>query len=245
MGNDFVLEIAAFSLEGALAAQLAGADRIEFCDNPGEGGTTPSFGALKTARKRIGTQLYPIIRPRGGNFVYTDDEFEIMKIDLQLCKAIKCDGVVIGMLNADGTVDVKRCEELVKLADGMGVTFHRAFDRTVDPFEAMEDIIDIGCERILTSGQVPNALDGKDLIWKLIEKAEDRITIMPGSGVRSDNIAELATATCATEFHSSARMLAESKKVKQKKTMDEKLATVSVDEKEIKAMIKALEKHFR
>ncbi len=245
MGNDFVLEIAAFSLEGALAAQLAGADRIEFCDNPDEGGTTPSFGALKTARKRIGTQLYPIIRPRGGNFVYTDDEFEIMKIDLQLCKAIKCDGVVIGMLNADGTVDTKRCEELVKLADGMGVTFHRAFDRTVDPFEAMEDIINIGCERILTSGQVPNALDGIELIWKLIEKADDRITIMPGSGVRSDNIVEIAKATCATEFHSSARMLAEAKKVKQKKSMDEKLATVSVDEKEIKAMIKALEKHFR
>jgi copper homeostasis protein len=140
---------------------------------------------------------------------------------------------------------VKRCEELVKLADGMGVTFHRAFDRTVDPFEAMEDIIDIGCERILTSGQVPNALDGKDLIWKLIEKAEDRITIMPGSGVRSENIAEIATATCATEFHSSARMLVETKKVKQKKTMEENLVTVSVDEKEIKAMIKALEKHFR
>lgn len=245
MGNDFVLEVATFSLEGALAAQLAGADRIELCDNPGEGGTTPSFGMLKTARKQIRAQLYPIIRPRGGNFVYSAEEFEIMKIDLQLCKAIKCDGVVFGILNADGTVDKKRNAELVKLADGMDVTFHRAFDRTIDPFQAMDDIIDIGFQRILTSGQVPNALDGVELIWKLIEKCDDQITIMPGSGINSENIAAIAKATCATEFHSSARINVEAKKIKQKKSMEETLSVVSTDEKEIKAMYKALEKFFR
>lgn len=242
---NFTLEVAAFTLEGALIAQKAGADRIELCDNPGEGGTTPSFGMLKTARKKIQVQLYPMIRPRGGNFVYTDDEFEMMKIDLQLCKAIKCDGVVIGMLNADGTVDKKRCAELVELAGGMSVTFHRAFDRAADPFQALEDIIDIGCERILTSGQVPNALDGSKLIFQLIEKADDRITIMPGSGVRSTNIAEIAEQTCATEFHTSARMNVEHKKIYQQKSMNENLSIVAVDEKEVKATLKALEKFFK
>jgi len=241
----FTLEIAAFTLEGALLAQKAGADRIELCDNPGEGGTTPSLGMLKTARKRIGVQIYPIIRPRGGNFVYSDDEFEMMKTDVQICKALKYDGVVIGILNADGTVDKDRCEELVELAGEMGVTFHRAFDRTADPFQAMEDIIKTGCERILTSGQVPNAADGTNLIFKLIEKADDRIIIMPGSGVRSDNILQIAEQTCATEFHTSARVNTEAKKIKGKGSMNETLHLVSVDEKEVKAIIKLLEKFLR
>jgi len=241
----FTLEIAAFTLEGALIAQKAGADRIELCSNPVEGGTTPSLGMLKTARKRIGVQMYPIIRPRGGNFVYTDDEFDSMKTDLQICKALKYDGVVIGILNADGTVDKKRCAELVEMAGDMGVTFHRAFDRTVDPFQALEDIIDIGCERILTSGQVPNAQDGAKTIFKLIEKADDRITLMPGGGIRSTNIAEIAAETCATEFHTSARMDVEGKKITGKASMQESLSSVSVDEKEVKALIKVLEKYFR
>lgn len=242
---NFTLEIAAFTLDGALAAQNAGADRIELCDNPGEGGTTPSLGMLKTARKMLGVQVYPIIRPRGGHFVYNDAEFEMMKTDVQICKALRYDGVVIGLLNADGTVDKKRCAELVELAGEMGVTFHRAFDRTADPFKALEDIIDTGCERILTSGQVPNALDGADLIFKLVEQAGDRISIMPGSGVRSDNIIAIAEKTCAVEFHSSARLNVTSKKNKAKASMNEDLPVVSVDEKEVKAMIKALEKYFR
>ena len=241
----FTLEIAAFTLEGALIAQKAGADRIELCDNPGEGGTTPSLGMLKTARKRIGVQVYPIIRPRGGNFVYSDDEFEMMKTDVQICKALKYDGVVIGILNADGKVDKDRCKELVDLAGEMSVTFHRAFDRAADPFQAMEDIIEIGCERILTSGQVPNALDGAKLIFELIEKADDRIIIMPGSGVRSDNILQIAEQTCATEFHTSARVNTEVKKIKLKTSMNETLPFVSVDEKEVKTIIKMLEKFFR
>jgi len=241
----FTLEIAAFTLEGAMAAQKAGADRIELCTNYAEGGTTPSLGMLKTARKKIGVQLYPIIRPRGGNFVFSDDEFEVMKTDLQICKALKYDGVVIGILNPDGTVDTDRCEELVELAGEMGVTFNRAFDRTPDPFKALEDIIEIGCERILTSGQVPEALAGADTILKLIEKADDRIAIMAGGGIRSHNILEIAEKTCAVEFHTSARIDVEPKKAKAKTSMKENLSFVSADEKEIKAMIKVLEKFLR
>ena len=220
-----------------MMAQTAGANRIELCDNPGDGGTTPSYGFIKAARKHLQIELYPIIRPRGGDFLYSADEFKIMMSDIQLCKKFGCDGIVIGMLNADGTVDKERCAVLTELAYPMGVTFHRAFDRTVDPFKAMEDIIEIGCERILTSGQQPNALDAADLISKLIEQATERIIIMPGSGIRSKNIIELATKTGAIEFHTSARILSESKMNFTNKQMNESLISVAVDKDEIKNII--------
>lgn len=230
------LEAIGFTIEGCIVAQDAGADRIELCDNPGDGGTTPSYGLIKAARKKLSIELFPIIRPRGGDFFYSDDEFEIMKADVMLCKKNGCDGVVIGILNADGTVDTNRCSQLVELAYPLGVTFHRAFDRTVDAFKAMEDIIDIGCERILTSGQKPSVADGMALVRSLIEAAGERIIIMPGSGVRADNIVEIARVTKATEFHSSVRMTTDSKMNFNNPSLNEQLKTVSVDANEIKKM---------
>ena len=182
---NFKLEVIAFNIESCKLAQKSGAHRIELCDNPGEGGTTTSIGMIKAARANVDIELFPIIRPRGGDFLYSDDEFEIMKEDILQCKNIGCDGVVIGLLNAEGTIDKTRTSKLVNLAYPMSVTFHRAFDRANDPFKAMEDIIESGCERILTSGQQPSALEGIELISALIKKAEERIIIMPGSGLRS------------------------------------------------------------
>ena len=135
----FTLEVIGFTIEGCMIAQDAGADRIELCDNPGDGGTTASYGFIKAAREALHIQLYPIIRPRGGDFLFSEEEFEIMKTDVQLCKELSCDGVVIGMLNKDGSIDKKRCSHLVSLAYPLGVSFHRAFDRCSNPFEALED----------------------------------------------------------------------------------------------------------
>ena len=237
---NFILEVIGFTMEGCLAAQNAGAHRLELCDSPADGGTTPSYGFIRAARERLHIKLFPIIRPRSGDFFYSDEEFEIMKSDVKICKQTGCDGIVTGLLMKDGTVDKKRCGLLVDHAYPMGVTFHRAFDRTVDPFKALEDILDIGCERILTSGQQPNAFDGAGLIKELVEKADDRIVVMPGSGVRSDNIMTIATATGAVEFHSSARKKVGSKMDYLNPELKEDLTTFSVDEDEIKMMLSLL-----
>ncbi|MFN8248638.1 MAG: copper homeostasis protein CutC [Ferruginibacter sp.] len=231
---EFLLEVIGFNIESCTLAQEAGANRIELCDGPGEGGTTPSYGFIKAARKRLNIDLYPIIRPRGGDFLYTDDEFEIMKTDILVCKKLGCDGVVTGSLNADGTVDKTRCSQLVEIAFPMGVTFHRAFDRTKDPFTALEDIIECGFERILTSGLEPDAMQGASLIASLIEKADERIVIMPGSGIRSDNIGEIANRTKAHEFHTSARINSNSRMDFLQQGLKETLQSVSVDTEEVK-----------
>lgn len=201
-----LLEICAFNLPAALVAQEAGADRIELCSGPEEGGVTPSAGLIRTAREKLKIPVYPIIRPREGDFLYSEEEFSVMLRDVELCRGLGCDGVVIGMLLADGSVDQSRCSRLVETAYPMGVTFHRAFDRAADPFEALETIIGMGCERILTSGQRPVVIEGAELLRELVREADERIVIMPGSGVRSDNIAELAAKTGAVEFHTSARV---------------------------------------
>ncbi len=237
---NYSLETIAFNIQSCITAQSAGAHRIELCANPGEGGTTPSFGFIQAARKVLDIQLYPIIRPRGGDFLYSSEEFEIMKADVQLCKDLGCEGVVIGLLNEDATIDKKRCAVLVRLAYPMGVTFHRAFDRVIDPAKALEDVIETGCERILTSGFHPTASEGAENIKKLIELADDRIIIMPGSGVRADNIIELAQMTGAVEFHSSARKNSESKMTVTNSLMNERLQTVELNEAEIKNMIDKL-----
>ncbi|MEO7523934.1 MAG: copper homeostasis protein CutC, partial [Ferruginibacter sp.] len=171
---------------------------------------------------------------RGGDFLYSDDEFTVMKNDVALCKHLGCDGIVTGILNRDGTVDTERCGQLVNLAYPLGVTFHRAFDRTADPFKALEEIIEMGCERILTSGQTPSINDGLDLVSKLIAKSEERIIIMPGSGVRAGNIAELAARTNATEFHTSARTTIQSNMDFRSEKMNEDLKIISVDEQEVR-----------
>lgn len=199
------LEICANGVSSALAAQEGGAIRVELCDNLGEGGTTPSYGQITLARKLLNIQLYPIIRPRGGDFLYTDLEFEVMKADIKECVKLGCDGVVIGILKADGQIDIARCAELVELANPLGVTFHRAFDVCANPSIALEDIIRIGCERILTSGGRQTAVQGTTLIAQLVQQAAGRIEIMPGSGVNENNIAELVEQTGATVFHTTAK----------------------------------------
>jgi copper homeostasis protein len=187
----FQLEICCFNLESVRIAAEAGAQRIELCADPEGGGTTPSLGMIKTAKRFTGIQVYPIIRPRGGDFLYSEEEFESMLIDVALCKQLDCEGIVTGILRQDGSIDKKRTAKLVDLAYPMGVTFHRAFDCSIDPFEALEDIVEIGCERILTSGQMPMAVDGVPLIRDLIRQAGDRMILMPGSGVRAHNIIAL------------------------------------------------------
>lgn len=239
----FKLEVIGFTIESCLIAQAAGAHRIELCDNPSEGGTTPSYGFIKAAREKLTIELYPIIRPRGGDFLYSDTEFEIMKADVQICKNIGCNGVVIGILLADGTVDKERCKQLIDIAYPMGVTFHRAFDRTADPFKALEDIISIGCERILTSGQKPSVNEGVQILIDLVQQANERIIIMPGSGVRAENIVALANKTNALEFHTSARIHINSKMEFINKSMNEQLTTVAPDSNEIKRIIEQLEKN--
>ena len=231
---DYRLEICAFNLSSTLVAQQAGADRIEFCAGPEEGGTTPSAGAIRTARELLRIALYPIIRPRGGDFLYSDEEFRSMIRDIEYCKQVGCNGVVFGILLADGSVDKARCARLVEIAYPLGVTFHRAFDWCANPFEAMETIIGIGCERILTSGQRPKALEGVEMIDQLVREADDRIVIMPGSGIRSANIVELAEKTGASEFHTSARALKASAMAYVNAAMKESQDSVMADPDEIR-----------
>ncbi|HVT85325.1 MAG TPA: copper homeostasis protein CutC [Chitinophagaceae bacterium] len=201
----YLIEIATSDFATTQSAIAGGADRIELCANLAEGGTTPSYGHIKRCREAFDVLLFPIIRPRGGDFLYSKDEYEIMVSDVKLCKQFGCDGIVIGLLNMDGTIDIARTSELIELAYPMEVTFHRAFDRCKDPFEAMEELIRIGCQRILTSGQKPTVSEGLDLIAELNKKADDRIIIMPGSGLRKENIKLIAEKTGCTEFHSSLR----------------------------------------
>lgn len=207
----YIIEIATSDFATTQSAVEGGANRIELCANLAEGGTTPSFGTIKQCRDAFDVLLYPIIRPRGGDFLYGKDEFEIMLQDVKLCKQLGCDGIVIGLLNMDGTIDKVRTSALIEVAYPLGVTFHRAFDRCREPFEAMEQLIEIGCERILTSGQKPSVIDGVDLVADLNKKAAERIIIMPGSGVRKENIKVLAEKTGCTEFHSSLRGKGQSK----------------------------------
>lgn len=227
------LEICAFNLSSALVAQQAGADRIEFCAAAEEGGTTPSAGAIRTARENLRIPLYPIIRPREGDFLYSDEEYRSMIRDIEYCKQVGCNGVVFGILAADGSVDKGRSARLVEIAYPMGVTFHRAFDWCANPFESMETIIGIGCERILTSGQRPMALEGAALIDQLVREADDRIVIMPGSGVRAANIVELVEKTGASEYHTSARVLKASAMAFVNAAMKESQDCVMVDGDEV------------
>ena len=235
-----VLEVCCYNLHSALIAQEAGAHRVELCADPGDGGTTPSYSLIKTARKKLNIALYPIIRTRGGDFLFSDEEFDVMLHDVIACKKIGCDGVVIGILQTDGTVDKSKCRQLVEAAYPLGVTFHRAFDWAINPFEALEDIIDIGCERILTSGQQPTAIQGAPLIADLVKQSADRIIIMPGSGIRASNIADVAKDTGATEFHSSARINIKTSMAYLNAAMQEEQVTVMADRHEIENMLKQI-----
>ena len=206
----YKFEICATSVASCIAAQEGGADRVELCAGIPEGGTTPSYGMIRNARESISIALNVIIRPRGGDFLYSENEIQEMLYDIQVAKELGADGLVFGCLNPDGSVDMSAMSRLMKAAGDTPVTFHRAFDHTNYPFKALEDIISLGCARILTSGCRPTALEGVDLLAQLVEKAGDRIIIMPGCGVKENNIAEIARLSGAREFHFSARESVES-----------------------------------
>lgn len=200
-----ILEICAGSVESAIAARDGGAARIELCAALEIGGTTPSAGLIAEARKIEGIVLNVIIRPRGGDFLYNEHEAACMEQDIRTCRQLGADGVVIGALTAEGDIDTALCKRLIDAADGMSITFHRAFDMCRDPKRALEELIAIGCDRVLTSGQAATAEAGLPLLKELVQQAAGRISIMPGCGVNSGNAARILQATGAVEIHASAR----------------------------------------
>lgn len=227
---DYKIEICANSVASCLQAQKGGAYRVELCAGIPEGGTTPSYGEIAVARELLDIKLNIIIRPRGGDFLYSDVEHRAMLHDIEMAKKLGVNGVVIGCLKADGTINMARNKELIDAAQGMNVTFHRAFDMCKDPFESLEQIIELGCDTILTSGQKPTAIEGVSLLSELVAKANNRIIIMPGSGVNEDNIAILAKETKATEFHFSAREPIDSKMKYRNPNLKMGGTVVSIDE---------------
>jgi copper homeostasis protein len=236
-----LLEIAVFNFQSAVIAENAGADRIELCDNPAEGGTTPSYGNLIKTIETISIPVFPIIRPRGGDFLYSTEEWEIVLKDIAICKELGFSGIVTGSLQANGSVHLNQLQMAVDKAYPMQVTFHRAFDRVANPFEAMEQIINAGCSRILTSGGYPEVMEGIALLSTLVQQANNRIIIMPGSGVRSTNISKIQHITGAVEFHSSARIPVTSAMEFINPLMNENLQDISVDPNEIMLMKAALQ----
>lgn len=199
------LEICCYSAESAILAEKSGAHRIELCDNYTEGGTTPSFGTIKQTLQKVNIPVNVIVRPRGGDFLYSDLEYEIIKDDVLKIKDLKANGIVIGYLLEDGDIDIARTKEIVKLASPMEVTFHRAFDMCKDPFVALEQLKDIGITRILTSGTKNTAIEGSDIVSELVQNSENKIIIMPGSGINIENLQELIIKTNAQEYHCSAK----------------------------------------
>jgi len=201
----FRLEICVDSVTSAINAQEAGANRIELCDNIREGGTTPGPGKIITVRKNLDIDMNVLIRPRGSDFLYSDIEFDVMRRDIEFCGESGIDGIVIGILLKDGSIDVERTAKLAEIARPMSVTFHRAFDLSADPAVGLENIIKTGADRLLTSGMKNKAEDGISLIQKLVNDAGKRIIIMPGSGINENNIELIARETGAKEFHLTGR----------------------------------------
>ncbi|MBN1297939.1 copper homeostasis protein CutC, partial [bacterium] len=199
--SPILIEACVTSVPCAIGACQAGARRVELCDNLYAGGTTPGPGSIQAARAHLEIDLHVMIRPRGGDFLYSTLEFEIMKSEIQFCRDHHVDGIVFGILRSDGTVDIDRCAELIGLAGTMSTTFHRAFDMTRDPFAALNDLIALGIHRILTSGQRPSAREGIDLIADLVQAAGRRIIIMPGVGIDPFNAAHIMKQSGAREFH--------------------------------------------
>jgi len=197
-----LLEICVETLATAQAAERGGADRIELCENLAVGGVTASVDLVRAVRGAVRLPIFAMIRPRGGDFVYSEEEFTQMARDLACVKACGVDGLVFGLLHADRRVDVRRTKQLVELASPLPVTFHRAFDEVPDPLAAMEDVVAIGCARILTSGGKPSAEEGSPTISDLVKRAGDRIGILPGGGINAENIERVARRTSAREFHS-------------------------------------------
>jgi copper homeostasis protein len=203
------LEVCAFGIQSCLVAEKAGATRAELCDNPIEGGTTPSYGTIKKVREKIAIDLYPIIRPRSMNYFYDEDEWAIVVEDILMCRELGCNGVSVGVQKRNGVIDGDKMQQLVEIAYPLKVTCNRAFDAVPDPFAALEILISAGCERVLTSGLAATAPEGMVVLKQLVKQAGKRISIMPGAGVRSENIAVLINETGAWEYHTSARKVVE------------------------------------
>ena len=213
--NSSIVEVCAFSLESCIAAEKGGAKRIELCSSIHEGGTTPSAGLIQLAKQRVSIEIYAMIRPRGGDFCYSNDEISVMEADIRMVKQCGCEGVVLGILQKDGRVNVSQTKALVALAKPMQVTFHRAIDMTPDYLQALEDIIETGCHRILTSGQKKTALEGMEAIEILVNQAKGRIEIMAGSGINAYN-AKLLLHTGVNALHLTGKSSRDSEMVYRK-----------------------------
>ena len=196
-----IIEICLESVESVIAAEKGGADRVELCSDLFEGGLTPTIGTVKTALRKSNIKINAMIRPRGGDFCYFDEEFEVMKEDIKAFKETGINGIVFGILTPDGDVDVKRSKEIIELARPLAVTFHRAFDMTRDPYKSLEELIELGVDRVLTSGQEATVPEGADLLEELVQIAGDRIIVMPGCGITERNFPKLRDKIKAKEYH--------------------------------------------
>lgn len=240
--NGFKLEVCSSSPTSAMNAQEGGASRVELCQCLENGGITPSKGQIQLVRNKLDIGVHVLIRPRGGDFLYSDIEYEEMVLDIAYCNEIGVDGVVIGILTADGRVDVARTSALVELARPMTVVFHRAFDKCADPIQSLEDIINCGCDRLLTSGQETSAEGGASLIRKLVEQAQGRIEVMPGTGVNAANIVKILNETGARSIHSSAKVdIASGMEHRDDKSMGMDEAVLQTSVEKVKELVFALE----
>lgn len=242
----YTLEVCAGSVESAVAARNGGASRVELCSALEVGGITPTAGLIREARKIEGIALHVLIRPRGGDFLYNDSEAAIMEHDITVARECGADGVVIGALTANGDIDTALCRRLADAAKGMNITFHRAFDMCRNPMQALKEIIELGCNRVLTSGQAATAAEGIEMLKRLVEAGQGRINIMPGCGVNAKNAAEILKGSGATEIHASARkevgsaMLFRHGGVSMGNPDSDEFARKETDENEVRAIIKAI-----
>jgi copper homeostasis protein len=243
-----VVEICIDSVESAIAAERGGANRLELCSDLLEGGITPGAGLIASVRRKVAIELYVMIRPRGGDFCYSDSEFDVMREEIQHAQNLGADGVVLGLLDERGHIDVARTRQLVELARPLPVTFHRAIDMTPDLKQALENVVSTGACRILTSGGAPNATQGISEITRMVESARGRVAIMAGSGISTETIALVAESTGATEFHSSARTAFRSPVKFRKKGIamgdirDREYRRFTVREENVRALVVALER---
>ncbi|MEO0733730.1 MAG: copper homeostasis protein CutC, partial [Bacteroidota bacterium] len=199
-----LFEVCLQSVDGAIAAQRGGAQRVELCAALIEGGLTPSYGTIRACRDAVNIDIMVIIRPRGGDFLYSGRELESMAYDVEFCRSVGVTGVVFGMLDAAGQVARSQVQSLLGLTGEMSVTFHRAFDVSTDPFAALETLVELGVDRILTSGQEGSVPEGQELIRQLVERAAGRIGILPGAGITPENVADIVRHTGVSEFHATA-----------------------------------------
>lgn len=254
MTDRVTLEICVDSPHSALAAERGGADRLELCASLFDGGTTPSAGMIATVRSLVKIDLCVMVRPRSGDFCYSADEFAAMQRDIAIAKQLRADGIAFGILNPNGTVDVTRCRQLLHHIRPLKATFHRAFDMSRDLPQSLEDIIALGFDRVLTSGGAQKVLDAIPVVRRLREIAENRIALMIGSGIRSDNARELILQTGVRELHASARHLEPSvmqyrnEKIRMGTLPDQEYQRAVVDEEEVRRLVRAISttaEHFR